>query len=326
MPAPDQLVRQKPTTISIGAFDPALPYFAYGSLRTDGLAYPKIEPYVAEARPFGVTGILCVRDGLPTLVNEWRDGRGCWGDLLTFGPGAHEAYEEIAAFEPAEHYEWTVLETPDGTRFNCLVAKVPDDRALIPLDESRWELQRDGMFTHGLAEVGYALRDLLSSQLGSERKLYKGQMAYLMLWTVLERLSKFVSSSRWSPSERALREQSLRAGETLGNKGVSAYVSDLGRSKFFAQALLSRIPSDINGHTIRRADNPQKVAALHRTNAVTCIKYYYQLRSNIAHQGKAAIQDRHKLESALRVLYFATTEFLGQKPVVPEDRLPTNFG
>ena len=77
MPAPDQLARQMPTTISTGTFDPALPYFAYGSLKKDGLAYPKIEPYVAEVRPFGVTGILCVRDGLPTLVNEWRDGRGC---------------------------------------------------------------------------------------------------------------------------------------------------------------------------------------------------------------------------------------------------------
>ena len=53
---------------------------------------------------------------------------------------------------------------------------------------------------------------------------------------------------------------------------------------------------------VYRADKPRNKATLDRDNPFLSIQYYYQIRSNITHRGKAVGNDCNKIRSSLREL------------------------
>lgn len=103
-------------------------------------------------------------------------------------------------------------------------------------------------------------------------------MAYLLLWSAIER---YVS----------LRYH-------FGKK-VTKKVNKLAEEVAFADGLRQHV----TGHReLYRADRPDKKVVLDSRFPAKALEYYYQIRSNITHRGKAVVLDYERVLSSLSEL------------------------
>jgi hypothetical protein len=255
-----------------------LPFFAYGLFRPGQLAYFQLRGLVNEVTdPAEVTGLLRLRDGLP-IIELARHGSVC-GALLTFLPDrAIEAYDRISAMEPDKHYRWQ--EAPvGGTRANVLVGRSPETGS-VPCEAPEWNGWKDPLFTDALDVVEETLESpgllLIDRDL---KPLFRLQMAYLLLWSSIER---YVS----------LRYH-------LGG-GATQKVGELAREAAFVTGLRAHVHEK---RTVYRADRPGEKEVLDPESPEKSVRYYYQVRSNITHRGKGVDKD-------YRLLHMSLTELL----------------
>jgi hypothetical protein len=92
--------------------------------------------------------------------------------------------------------------------------------------------------------------------------MFRLQMAYLLLWSSIERYA------------------SLRYH--LGDRAVDK-VMQIADDPRFAQLLKRRVSRK---HRVQRADRPEDHYELNPDDARKSLNYYYQIRSNITHRGK----------------------------------------
>ena len=251
-----------------------LPFFAYGLFRPGQLAYFQLRELVSEVdAPVEVKGSLLLRDGLP-IIDPASSGR-VQGALITFRPGrAEEAYDRITAMEPHKHYRWHEARA-DGQSANVLVGRSPR-KGSVPCEDKEWNGWRDPLFTASL--------DVVSETLQSQafdwdlRPLFRLQMAYLLLWSSIER---YVS----------LRYH-------LGDKVVEK-VSQLADEPAFSAALLEHVKER---RDVYRADRPAQKEVLDRLSSRKALAYYYQVRSNITHRGKGVVRDHERVMRSLEEL------------------------
>lgn len=246
------------------------PFFAYGLFRPGQLAFFQLRDLVSKApEPASVAGSLLLRDGLPII-----DRKGCGsikGALLTFLPErAVEAYNRISAMEPDKHYRWDQAKV-DGTLVNVLVGLSPG-KGSSPCEEDEWN---DPLFTAALDVVEETLMQHFDWNL---KPLFKLQMAYLLLWSSIER---YVS----------LRYH-------LGGK-VTEKVSQLAHEAAFAESLRRHV-KDSRG--VYRTDRPGEKEVLDPKSPDKSVRYYYQVRSNIIHRGRGVVRDYDLLENSLAEL------------------------
>ena len=273
--------------------DLSLPMFVYGALKPGMPAHHQIAPFIDGKPKKDVTpGNLYVRDGLPLLhLEEGIDGA-TKGVLIQWTAGKEsEAYSVICAFEPRGHYEWGTTTTRSGAIANVLLIRDPRDGNPQPLDSPEWLLSDDAAFGHGLEEVRRMLREINDPERYTDDwsvwpRFYRCQMAYLLLWSILERLSAFCFGPGLDPMERV--------------KGFH---------------LLPGIP-ELVAEIVQREDKvsdsrkASKFYRLDRTNAKKCFLYYYQLRSNISHRGKGVRNEYDRLHASLTELLQITERYL----------------
>jgi|SRR6266568_9407173 Gamma-glutamyl cyclotransferase, AIG2-like len=136
--------------------DLQLPFFAYGLLKPTELGYHHVAALVSTAETASTTGArLCIRDGLPLLLNE-PHGR-VHGALLTPTSGKKDPfYQAIRGFEPARQYQgFSPVEvvTARGRRAaNTLWARRPD-RGTEQFEGSSWSSADDPLLTEALGVV-----------------------------------------------------------------------------------------------------------------------------------------------------------------------------
>ncbi len=271
--------------------DTALPFFAYGFLRPGELAYHQIQEFVSmppvEA---AVRGRLWLRDGLLLLEMDHSayHSPGC---LLRFRPdGARSAYEAIADLEPAGMYKWhtTEVETEQGlVRANLLVGvDLPGPDADKPEYLADGASAADPLFNEALVEVRRIAEeddchpDRRTHNPMDLAPFFRQQMAYLLLWSSIERYA------------------SLRY--RLGGGDYTRRVLRLADEPAFAEAL--RLYVRRSKDTLYRADRLGQPAELNPSNPLGSLRYYYQVRGNIVHRGKAAIRDREIISYSLSEL------------------------
>jgi gamma-glutamylcyclotransferase (GGCT)/AIG2-like uncharacterized protein YtfP len=249
------------------ALDRSKPLFVYGFLRPGELAYHQIGGYVAHAEPASVSGEALERDGLLILAAEGNDE--VFGDLLRFEPQQAElAYRAIDELEPRNLYRWapgTAVADGKPIEVNMLVAATAA-RGSHRLDYE-WSSRTDPLFTEALDEINLILEPGRPLSPGSEeiRAFFRYQMAYLLLWSAIERYA----SLRWG----------------FGGGPVQR-VKKLAREPAFVRALQEHAAP---GRVVYRADNPgASPIRLDPGDATRAIDFYYQVRSNITHRGKAA--------------------------------------
>lgn len=100
-------------------------------------------------------------------------------------------------------------------------------------------------------------------------------MAYLLLWSSIER---YVS----------LRYH-------LG-KDVTRKIEQLAREAAFASSLLVHVRQP---REIYRADRPDQKEVLDPRRPEKALRYFYQLRSNLTHRGKAVFRDYDRISYSL---------------------------
>jgi hypothetical protein len=259
-----------------------LPFFAYGAFMPGELAFAKIERYLdcdRSPEPADATGSLWVRDGLPLFVSGGRDV--VRGALLRFkrGDSRDQAYGEIRGFEPAEIYQWCKIElkNPKEDAF-VLEAKNIEKGNPEKLDESRWSFRLDPVFDEGLETI-----QKIVNELGGEpfsviewSRFFRLQMAYLLLWSAIERFSSFAYSPRLDPMERIMR---------------------MSKDSRFVVALQGNITE--SGRAVSDSRDPGVVYRLEPSVPLASVNYYYQVRSNLCHRGKGAWSDGETVRKSL---------------------------
>lgn len=254
--------------------DVSRPFFAYGLFKPGQLAYFQLRSYVSSVPlPASISGELVERDGLPIYD---PNGRGSvTGALLTFKRDhAADAYNRIAGIEPDKQYVWKDADI-DGLTVNVLVGKSPR-KGSAPLETPDWDGWADPLFGAALEVVEETAES--ASFNWDLRSLFKLQMAYLLLWTSIERYL----SLRYRLRGDVMTKISRIAGEPEFGHALTDY------------AKVSR--------RVQRADRPDQPIGLDPGNPQKAVQYYYQVRSNITHRGKAAVRDYDTLKDSLTEL------------------------
>jgi hypothetical protein len=242
-----------------------LPFFVYGLFKPGELGFIRLRPYVRGApRPAEIEGSLLMRDGLPLLKaapQHWSPGY-----LLEFQPEkAGQAYYRVVELEPDRLYRWetTTARVLGGERVQCntLIGRNPE-RGSVAAD-AEWSGSADPLFVEGLGEVRRIIAEISSAE-PSHVALIRAQMAYLLLWTSIERFA----SIRYH----------------LG-QDVVAKVMHLAREPTFQRALRETVKQERH---VFRADRPDEKVVLRPNDTRKALEYYYQVRSNTAHRGKGA--------------------------------------
>lgn len=253
--------------------DAGLPFFAYGVFRPGQLAYFQLRDHVASVvSPVRVSGSLLERDGLPLLDPDAAGSVA--GAVLTFkNDQSGNAYRQIADMEPDHQYQWRTANV-EGVAANVLVGRSPNKGGAFLDDE--WDGWRDPLFGAALDVVDETVQVACFDW--SLKPLFRLQMAYLLLWTSIERY--------------------LSLRYNLGQH-VMAKIHHLATEPEFGRALATYVDEE---RSVQRADRPDQTVKLIRTEPAKSAKYYYQIRSNITHRGKAAVRDHDTLAKSAKEL------------------------
>lgn len=246
-----------------------LPFFAYGLFKPRQLGFLQLKDLVCKVTEGCETaGTLLLRDGLPILNKEGRHERTV-GFLLQFksDASAEEAYCRIAKMEPEKQYRWEER-IVSGSQSNLLLGISPSKGSTKCAEG--WDGESDPLFTAALEVVKETL-DGNSKFDWNFKPLFRLEMAYLLLWSAIERY------------------MSLRYG--LGDKPMKK-IDQLAQEPALRSALMKHVKES---RLVVRADDPTENVRLNQSDPKKALCYYYQVRSNLVHRGKGVQDDHDKI-------------------------------
>jgi hypothetical protein len=252
-----------------------LPFFAYGLFKPGQLCFFRIKDLVKNSFDAEVSGILKERDGIPLLIlTNYSKVKGV---LIQFKE-EHElnAYKRIIEIEPDKVYQWQEVQLADGTKANALLGKKHDSGSADLEHAEEWDSRTDPFFKDAVEEIETILKN--NSEFRWDFKtILRLQMAYSLLWTALERYA-------------GLRYH-------LGKKATEK-VYRIAKEEAFAKSLKKhvRAPREVY------CTSDLEKCILDPDDSLKSIKYYYQVRSNAVHRGKAVARDFDILKSSLEEL------------------------
>lgn len=264
-----------------------LPYLAYGLFKPNELAFKHIEKFVDKTEKITIPGFLWVRDGLP-MLDLHSSGFDAVVYLFSFSQvGSVEAYQRISEFVSVSNYEWQAVDlNKDGqtipVNFLSGVLARPADGSR-DYNRGQWRTRYDPLFNEGLTVVKGIVDKSARAQpfVGKPfnwERLFQLQMAYLLLWTIIERYCALAYGIGVKASERkdfiSYSEHFHNALEKVVQRKHSVYDVTFGR-RFF----------------------------LNKYEYTNSIQYYYAVRSNLVHRGKASWEDGEIVRKALVELY-----------------------
>jgi hypothetical protein len=261
--------------------DTSLPFFTYGLFRPGQIGFKDLRACIAGYEEgWLVPGLLLGRDGLPVLLEPMREHDRVEGTRLDFHPSHQEhAYRSIVGIEPEKLYRWGVIEARKGDTHrsvNVLLGR-KGNRGSHELENGIWDGREEPLFSVALEVVEETLASNEEFDWGL-KPLFRLQMAYMLLWSAIERFSAF----KYHLGER-----------------VTIKVFRLADDPVFASALSALAPER---RRVYRSDNPEKAEVLVANNPNKALAYYYQVRSNITHRGKASYNDHDTLVKSLKEL------------------------
>ncbi len=248
-----------------------LPFFAYGVFKPGELAFLRIKDLVHHCQNCAIAASLLIRDGLP-IASANPSGE-LQGSLIHFRPGSEEeAYRRIAEIEPGAQYRWEVTAIQIG-RANYLAGRNPGKGSIIP-DKDVWNGREDPLFTVALEVINETFQQNQRFD-WNLRPLFHLEMAYLLLWTAIERYA------------------SLRYH--LGDK-TTKKVMKIANERAFMSALKDHVTEK---REVCRADDPTEKIVLDSNSPERALAYYYQIRNNLVHRGKGVPLDHDRFAKSL---------------------------
>lgn len=253
-------------------------FFAYGIFKPGELAFLQIKSSVNNCEPCSISGKLFIRDGLPIASPPQHRSERISGAIIKFRPGSEaRAYQLIADLEPDKQYQWAEASTAHG-HVNYLTGRSPA-KGSTPLEmDEEWSGRNDPLFTVALEVVEETLRQNRDFN-WDLKPLFRLEMAYLLLWTVIERYVSF----RYSlDGERATKKIEKVADEPAFQETLR----DLVKEK----------------REVFRADRPNEKIVLDVEHPKNAVLYYYQIRNNLVHRGKGVPHDHERMEKSIQEL------------------------
>lgn len=252
-----------------------LPFFAYGIFKPGQLAYSRIKSYVKKYEKTEINFNMLIRDGVPILADKSHH-HGTKGVLIYFNENdKEEAYETISGTEPKNLYKWEE-EYIGSERINVLVGVCPRFGSSCLDYGSEYDGRKDPYFKEAIKLIEENLKNHKSRGMDI-KPFFNLQMNYMLLWAAIERYTK------------------IKYGKKLGENNKK-----LSEEKIFQESLKEHVDNNIREH-VYSAEDLRKYY-LNPENPFYSIKYYYTLRCNVVHRGKAVIHDEQKIERALTEL------------------------
>ena len=281
-----------------------LPFFAYGFFKPHQLAYPQIKDFVKGIpKKAKVKASLKQINGIPVLV-EYDDRSShtyVEGYLINFKNNKETvAYEKVGYSRNKGIYKWKVMNV-DGQRANVLVSSKPK----LFEGEGEWynnydfnppkyindnvklecyDWRKDPLFEKPLKYIDFAISHQKPAKTPKEQyiKFLEAQMFYMLLWVSIDRFLSF------------------RYGETKNNNVL--YLSE---EKSFRDALKKYVKED--DHIFYERKNVYSTRHLRdyelNPNKPACsAMFYYTIRNNVVHNGKALEIEQDMLLEALKKL------------------------
>ncbi len=268
--------------------DTSLPFFAYGIFKKSEISFFQIKDFVKTTTESTIKGKLLVRDGLPIFDEIGYES--VHGSVISFIETKQaDAYKRISSMEPDKHYHWSE-NFVNLEKVNILHGNSPTKGSEF-LDCQKWDSWSDPLFTNALDAIedtfeSYSTPNIKAYFNHNLKQMFHLQMAYLLLWSSIERYL------------------SLRY-----NLGDSVYekIKKLSQEDSFKNALIKHVEREAK---IFRADNPRKNYQLNKHKCEESLNYYYQIRSNIAHRGKGSSNDFTKIKNSLKELLYIFKDVL----------------
>lgn len=271
-----------------------LPFFAYGLFKPGQLGFERIESFVRDCQTHrSIKGTLWLRDGIPLLEPGASETVG--GSLIFFRAEESEvAYGRISEIEPDDQYRWDTVDVPirvghreDFQKANALIGRKPQ-KGSVASEGLDWDGRDDPLFNEGLDVIQETL-DANSAFNGDLKQLFRLQMAYLLLWSAIERYAGL----RYHLGDGVMKKVAHIADE-------AAFIEHVGK-----------LPDD-QTRWVYRGDKPGEKARFVRDNPDKVLDFYYQVRSNMTHRGKAEYADFHIVHQALSELLPIFKNMLGE--------------
>jgi len=258
--------------------NPDLPLFAYGIFHPGQPAWFRIREHVQDvlANQYA-DGALRLREGLP-ILDTGVDGIVNGSALVFEKCQAADAYAMIAEMELDTQYRWERCGD-----CNVLAGRSPQKGSII-LDEQEWDCWQDPCFSEALDVAAEATGRAHAPD--DFRDFFRLQMAYLLLWSSIERLATF------------------RHG--FGTD-VLKKVRRLWSEPAFLEAIRTHAGTP---RSLQRSNDPTEKAALDRDKPDRAVTYYYQVRCNIAHRGKSMPSDHLHVRQSLSEVLGIFRQFL----------------
>ena len=264
-------------------FNNNLPFFSYGFFEPGEISFLGIKEYVSSAKPMTIIGDLVLRDGV-TLFKDSSD-LSVNGFLISFKPeSSTNAYAFINSLEPRKLFKWRENKFND-IAFNILYGVKPD-RGSDDIRDANWQtIWNDPFFTSAIEVLNETPNENFEWNL---KPLFKLQMKYMLLWTILERFTFLRYSLGGTPTVR---------------------IKLLAENVYFQKALAEYVTTE---RYVFSSENPDNKTILSPMNPKKSIEYYYQVRSNITHRGKAVIRDYYTVKDSFNELFKITKYILSE--------------
>ena len=256
-----------------------LPFFAYGNLKPGQLSYHRIKKYVkGEPSAEIIEHEMYYRDGFAFIDGEENENFKTSGYLIEF-TNPQIAYKRIAKSWPKDLYEWKVIKV-NGKDANALVGVDKDcgsfDNREYPI--STYDYRQDSFFNEALELIESILNEFEDKEIKDMRDFFKFQMHYMLLWSVIERFCTL----------------------SYGYFGIGSNKFNFAKQKPFKYEL----KTNVNREDVIYSSDKLEDNYLDPCNHRDSIKYYYTVRCNVVHKGKAVKDDdMNKLKYSLEELY-----------------------
>jgi hypothetical protein len=274
-----------------------LTFFAYGLFKPNEPAYNQINKFVENiSESMSISNShLWIRDGLPII--NCQSGGQVVGYEITFREENHEdAYNAISKFVSIGDirlYEWDLLNLVDdeGNIFksmNILTWQKPPQFSTDDIIEE-WSAKYDPMFTVAMkiikGKIDNHAQGLFVGKPFEWDRFFELQMAYLLLWTAIERYCAFAYGPFLSSGEK---RRALAVSEPF----QEALIKVLKGSDHLKRVCV-----------IYDSQDPEKWKRLNAYRPIDSINYYYFVRCNLAHRGKSEFRDGEIIRLSLIELF-----------------------
>lgn len=254
-----------------------IPLFAYGTLKQKEIAFTKIEKYVEKVVEVELPGYeIGIRDSLPVIFEERKST--VKGELLIPRDSmAQEFWNVVDEYEGTNLYRKLQIQVKDEQKqdYDChtFVGKREKARGYFQLDSNSWTSKYDPYLAHSfpllINEIEKIEKQALPGDMFLQYWQYMNnlQEKYLLLTVILEHIALLVIG-------------------TYDLTGPNARISQLGETAEWKLAY-ERVQKYPGITKIEVKDAKKLKYKYGNENAEDAIKTYYQVRSNLSHQGKS---------------------------------------